>query len=97
DVRSSNRLNLSEYKNSAADSALVAGRSRSEPQLRVVKYRPFLQAWQQDYPALGLYQPRFLYLTNGPVAGLSDHAINSPASRFNNVQNWEIHEAKVTD
>lgn len=97
DVRSSNRLNLSEYKSAAADSSLEAGRSRSQPQLRAVKYRPFLQAWQQDYPALGLYQPRFLYLTNGPVAGLSDHAINSPAGRFNNVQNWEIREAKVTN
>lgn len=97
DVRSSNRLNLSEYKNTIADSALQAGRSRSQPQLRVIKYRPFLQAWQQDYPALGLYQPRFLYLTNGAVAGLSDHAINLPAGRFNDVQNWEIRDAKVTN
>jgi peptide/nickel transport system substrate-binding protein len=97
DVHSSNRLNLSEYKSSAADSALEAGRSRSQPQLRVIKYRPFLQAWQGDYPALGLYQPRFLYLTNGAVAGLSDHAINSPAGRFNDVQNWEIRDAKVTN
>ncbi len=97
DVRSSNRLNLSEYKNASADLALEAGRSRLEPQLRAVKYKPFLQAWQQDYPALGLYQPRFLYLTNGAVAGLSDHAINSPAGRFNNVQNWKIREARVTD
>ncbi len=97
DVRSANRLNLSEYKNTTADSALDAGRSRSQPQLRIIKYRPFLQAWQQDYPALGLYQPRFLYLTNGAVAGLSDHAINSPTGRFNDVQSWEIRDAKVTD
>lgn len=97
DVHSPNRLNLSEYKNPQADDALEAGRSRLDPGLRVVKYRPFLQAWQQDYPALGLYQPRFLYLANGPVAGLSDHAINSAAGRFNDVQNWEIREARVTD
>jgi peptide/nickel transport system substrate-binding protein len=97
DVRSSNRLNLSEYKNVIADSALEAGRSRLEPGLRQIKYKPFLQEWQKDYPALGLYQPRFLYLTDGPVAGLSDHAINSSAGRFNNVQNWEIREAKVTN
>lgn len=97
DVRSSNRLNLSEYKSAAADVSLQSGRTRLEPQLRAVKYKPFLQAWQKDYPALGLYQPRFLYLTNGPVAGLSDHAINSAAGRFNNVQNWEIREARVSD
>ncbi len=97
DVRATNRLNLSEYKNVIADSSLEAGRSRLEPTLRQVKYRTFLEEWQKDYPALGLYQPRFLYLTDGPVAGLSDNAINSSAGRFNNVQNWEIREAKATN
>jgi peptide/nickel transport system substrate-binding protein len=97
DARAVSRLNFSEYKNVIADSSLEAGRSRLEPGLRIVKYKPFLEEWQKDYPALGLYQPRFLYLTDGPVAGLSDHAINSPAGRFNNVQNWQIREARVTN
>jgi peptide/nickel transport system substrate-binding protein len=97
DIRSTSRLNFSEYKNPTADDALEAGRTRLNPLLRVVKYKPFLQAWQQDNPALGLYQPRVLYLTNGPVAGLQDSAVNSATDRFDNVQNWEIRQAKVTD
>lgn len=97
DPRSANRLNLSEWKNSAADTALESGRTRSDPALRAIKYRPFLQAWQADTPALGLYQPRLLYLTDGSVAGLGDGPINTATDRFGNVQNWEIHEAKVTD
>jgi peptide/nickel transport system substrate-binding protein len=97
DVRSSNRLNLSEYKNTTADSALEAGRTRLDPTLRVVKYRPFLQAWQQDAPALGLYQPRVLYLTNGSVDGLHDSTINKSTDRFWNVHNWQIRQAKVTN
>ncbi len=97
DIRSANRLNLSEWKNSTADTALEAGRTRLNPQLRVIKYKPFLQAWQQSAPALGLYQPRLLYLTNGTVAGFNDHALNSAADRFDNVQNWEIRQAKVTN
>lgn len=97
DVRSANRLNLSEYKNSAADNALESGRTRRDPTLRTIKYKPFLQAWQKDAPALALYQPRLLYVTNGPVAGLSDHAINSAIGRFNNVQNWQIRQSKVTN
>lgn len=97
DVRSANRLNLSEYKNAVADDALEAGRTRLSPELRVIKYKPFLQAWQQDAPAVGLYQPRILYLTNGAVAGLTDHPINSASDRFENVQNWEIRQAKVTN
>lgn len=97
DIRSSHRLNLSEYKSPTADTALEAGRTRIDPALRVIKYKPFLQAWQQDAPAVGLYQPRFLYLTNGLVAGLGDSAISAPTDRFINVQNWEIRQAKVTD
>jgi peptide/nickel transport system substrate-binding protein len=97
DVRSANRLNLSEYKNPTADTALEAGRTRLDPALRVIKYKPFLQAWQQDAPALGLYQPRLLYLTNGPVNGLSDQPITTSTDRFFNVQNWEIRQAKVTN
>jgi peptide/nickel transport system substrate-binding protein len=97
DIRSSNRLNLSEYKNTTADTALEAGRTRIDPALRALKYAPFLQAWQQDAPALGLYQPRLLYLTKGPVFGLSDNVINNSVGRFNNVVNWEIRQAKVTD
>ena len=97
DIRSPNRLNLSEYDNPTADESLEAGRTRLDPALRVIKYQPFLQAWQQDAPALGLYQPRLLYLTDGPVAGLSDTTINTATDRFDNVQNWEIRQAKVTD
>lgn len=97
DVRSANRLNLSEWKNPSADAALEAGRNRLDPQLRAVKYKPFLQAWQQDAPALGLYQPRLLYLTRGPVDGLYDGSINTSADRLNNVHNWQIRQGKVTN
>lgn len=97
DIRSSNRLNLSEYKNTTADTSLEAGRTRIDPNLRVIKYKPFLQEWQKDAPALGLYQPRLLYLTNGPVSGLTTKPISTPTDRFINVQNWEIREAKVTN
>ncbi len=90
-------LNLSDYKSAAADQALEAGRTRADPALRVVKYQPFLQAWQQDAPALGLYQPRFLYITHQPVYGLSDRIINDQTDRFDNVQDWEILQSKVND
>lgn len=97
DIRSPERLNLSEWSNPTADTALESGRTRLDPALRVVKYKPFLQAWQQAAPALGLYQPRLLYLTNGPVSGLTEQPITSVTDRLFNVQNWEIRQAKVTN
>jgi len=97
DVRSTNRLNLSEWKNTTADDALEAGRTRLDPSLRVIKYAPFLQAWQQDAPALGLYQPRYLYLTHGTVYGLTEKPISNTVDRLNGVQDWQIRTARITN
>ncbi|HSW79782.1 MAG TPA: peptide ABC transporter substrate-binding protein [Candidatus Saccharimonadales bacterium] len=96
DVRSPTRLNFSEYKSATADASLEAGRTRTEPALRAIKYQPFLKDWQQDAPAVGLYQPRFLYITHTKVFGLDSNPINNDANRFDNVQNWMINEAPQT-
>lgn len=96
DLRSAVRLNFSEYKSAAADASLEAGRTRLDPALRAVKYQPFLQAWQADAPALSLYQPRFLYITRGPVYDLAETPINSDADRLANVNNWQIRKEWVT-
>jgi peptide/nickel transport system substrate-binding protein len=90
------RLNFSEYKSGTADEALLAGRTRLDSALRAVKYQPFLQAWKDDAPAVGLYQPRYLYITRGEVYGLSEHRINSDVERFTNVHNWMIRERGVS-
>ncbi len=96
DPRSAN-LNLSEYNSSSASSALEEGRTRLDPALRTIKYQPFLADWQKDAPALGLYQPRVIYITNGNLFGLGDSEINGQQNRFNNVMNWEILSTGVTD
>ena len=77
--------------------ALEGGRTRSDPALRAVKYQPFLQAWQQDAPALGLYQPRYLYVSRVNIYGLSEHKINTLTDIYNNVQNWEMLTGKIAD
>ena len=97
DIRSINRLNFSEYKSVVADEALEAGRTRLNEQLRIIKYRAFLQAWQQDAPALGLYQPRFLLISHTPIYGLETTQINTDADRYNNIQDWMIHTGWVTN
>ncbi len=87
---SASRLNFSEYQSKTADTALEGGRTRSEDVARAVKYKPFLEAWQQDVPALALYQPRYLYVTRDTFFGFSPTSMNSGADRFNNVENWMI-------
>lgn len=97
DVRSTTRLNFSEYKSAIADSALESGRTRLDPQLRSVKYKPFLKAWQTDAPAVGLYQPRFLYITRGHVYGMNNKVLNTDSDRYYTVNNWEIRTQKITN
>ena len=90
DSRSATRLNFSEYKSPVADKALEGGRTRSEEAARAAKYKPFLDAWQQDTPALALYQPRYLYVVRDALYGMNPTSMNSGADRFNNVENWMI-------
>lgn len=89
-------LNFSVYKSTAADLALEAGRTRLDPALRVLKYKSFLQAWQQDTPAIALYQPRLLYISHDVIYGLPQTAINTDDDRFRAVQNWTIDTDWVT-
>lgn len=96
DPRSISRLNFSEYDSGPANAALEDARTRLDPALRKAKLKPFLQVWRDDAPALGLYQPRFLYITRGEVHGLPRNEINSGAWRLIGVQNWMIREARQT-
>ena len=95
DIRSKSRLNLSEYKNKNADKSLEAGRTRLEPNLRALKYKPFLTAWRDDAPAIALYQPRFLYITRSELVGFNTIRIGSTIDRLNTIQNWTVLQNKV--
>lgn len=94
DKKTAIHLNLSEYKSAVADAALEAGRTRVDPKLRAAKYKPFLEAWQNDAPAIGLYQPRYLVISNEQVYGRSNKTINVPSDRFNDINTWMINTAR---
>lgn len=95
DNKSPIHLNLSEYSSKVADLALESGRTRIDPVLRAAKYKPFLEAWQKDSPAIGLYQPRYLYVSNQIVYGLDPKTINTPSDRFNDVHLWMVNTVRA--
>lgn len=90
DVLSQRRLNFSDYRSDVADSALEAGRTRIDPELRAAKYTPFLEVWRNDSPAIALYKPRFVYTVYGQLYNFDFDSINSPVDRLNNVHEWMI-------
>jgi peptide/nickel transport system substrate-binding protein len=95
DKKTQIHLNLSEYKSTIADIALEAARTRTDPKLRAAKYKPFLEAWRKDAPAIGLYQPRYLVISNQHIYGLKPALINVPSDKFNNVNDWMINTART--
>lgn len=92
DARSKSRLNFSEYQSGKADSALDAGRSRSEPGVRAVKYKPFLEAWLEDSPALALYQPNYTFIVRAPFDGFAATRLVSPVDRYDQVEKWMVRQ-----
>lgn len=93
--RAGSWLNFSEYKSTVADKALEAGRTRSDPKVRAVKYKPFLEAWRSDAPAVAIYQPNFYFASNTTIYGLNLTSVNNVTDRYANVENWMIIESKV--
>jgi peptide/nickel transport system substrate-binding protein len=90
-------LNLSQYKSTTTDDSLAAGRTRLDPALRTIKYVPFLQSWQADYPALALYQPNYLFVARPKINGFNPYMINTVTDIYTNVNNWEIKQIKITN
>ncbi len=90
-----NRFNLSEYKSPKADAALEAGRTRAVPAIRAVKYKPLLEAWRDDTPAIGLYQPLFIYVQAPNSFGLRTGHYVEAADRFSNVNEWMVKQKMI--
>jgi peptide/nickel transport system substrate-binding protein len=95
DVRSQSRLNLSEFKNTVADESLEAGRTRVDPTVRSIKYRPFLDAWRDEAPAISLYQPRYRFVVRGTFEGFKSSEFNSAIDRYATVRDWMIRTDKT--
>jgi peptide/nickel transport system substrate-binding protein len=88
-------FNLSEYKTPQADDALDSARSRSDPALRIAKYRTFTQRWLSDVPAIGLYRPNITYIQTKGVTSFSTRNIADPIDRYENVRFWSASKIEL--
>lgn len=90
DTNSTIRLNLSEYSSEAADEALEGGHSRTEAEVRVAKYRSFLQTWAADAPAVGLYRTTYVYYELKNIGGPKGTILQNKTDRFRDVHKWTV-------
>jgi peptide/nickel transport system substrate-binding protein len=88
--------NFTSYSNKAVDASLASARSRLEPELRNAKYKQFIRQWQEDAPALALYQPVLEYVSNENVDAVRPGAqLVGEADRYANVLYWTVHSDTV--
>ena len=88
--------NFTSYSDKAVDASLASARSRLEPELRNAKYKQFVRQWQEDAPALALYQPVLEYVSNENVDAVRPGAqLVGEADRYANVLYWTVHSDTV--
>lgn len=82
--------NFANYSDRRADLALAAGLRQIDALAREARYDTFIQRWQENIPAIALYQPKYYYVTTGDVRGLNSDDLVSPSSRFREVSDWSV-------
>lgn len=88
-------LNLSLYNNKSADNLIESTRKDFNEASRATKLVSLIALIQNDQPAVFLYSPNYIYLTNNQIHGVSDTVINAPADRFQNITKWYIKTKRV--
>jgi len=81
-------LNLALYQNTEADKFLEKAREAKTAEELRQNLEEFQKIIVNDYPAIFLYSPDFLYLTSKKIEGIKFGVIVDPAERFVGIENW---------
>jgi len=90
-----NGLNLSNYQNKNLDKVLEEQRQEFDEEKRKEKLEKIEKILMEDYPAIFLYNPDYLYAVSQKVKGKKSYFISLPSERFLDFQNWYIMEKRV--
>jgi len=83
--------NFANYSSSVANALLDSARSRTESNLRQLKYIQFSKQWLSDVPAIGLYQNVLTYVHTKSTKPFSEKNITPAAeNRFSDVKYWSV-------
>ena len=79
-------LNISQFKNRFADRALEQARKTSDQEKRTTAYKDFQRYFQNEIPAIMLYQPNYYYfIVNRFADKIPVTQIYTPEDRFNSL------------
>jgi len=88
-------LNLSLYNSTAVNSLIE--KARQNPVSASTSQE--LASAQADiaagYPAIFLYSPDYVYVTNNNVQGITTNLLTDPSDRFREIESWYLNTARV--
>lgn len=87
--------NFSLFSDKRADELLSNSREELGADARAGMYREFQEILATRMPAVFLYSPRYVYVQRRSVQGFSARAINTPASRFQDIARWYMSTKRV--
>lgn len=88
-------LNLALFDNTGADEALVAARETLDDGERRSLYHDFQATYLAEMPALFLFSPSYLSVTDGSVGGMNIERMNASSDRFSDVSRWYVKTRRV--
>jgi peptide/nickel transport system substrate-binding protein len=81
-------LNLSNFKNFGADAQIEKIRETFDPEEKEDRQKRLAQVISQEVPALFLYRPNYLLLTDNKVQNFYLDDLAYPADRFADISDW---------
>ena len=88
-------LNLSLYENKKVDTLLESIRKNFNIDARKKDIEKLQDFIVNDYPAVFLYSPNYLYVTTNKLKGFETTAIVTPADRFDGIATWHFNTKRV--
>ena len=87
--------NLSLYNSKEADALIDKIRHEADTSTLPDLFTELQRVIVDDFPAIFLYAPDYLYLTGKDVKGLDPKLITEPADRFQSVALWHLKTKRV--
>jgi len=88
-------LNLSLYGNKTTDQLIENIRQETDVDKRNSELLDLQGAVINDYPAVFLYSPSYIYVTDNDLRGAENSFIADPADIFGGAKNWYLKTARV--
>ncbi|MBU6500396.1 MAG: peptide ABC transporter substrate-binding protein [Patescibacteria group bacterium] len=88
-------LNLAIYNNKTADPLIESIRQNLDNTNRTDQFNKLLSIIMNDYPAVFLYSPDYLYLASKNLHGVESGFLSDPSDIFTTANKWYLKTARV--